>query len=79
MRLDFLTRSERDGTQLEVETNLSCNFPVAGAKTAAATATTARSKATEPTIQREALAKERRRQVADWWREIDVIEKVLKV
>jgi len=58
---------------------LGCNFPIVGTNTAAATATTARSKATEPTIQCEALAKERRRQVADWWREIDVIEKVLKV
>jgi len=64
---------------LEVEAYLRGDSAVAGAAatrsaTSATTATTAWTKASKPTSQSQALAKERRREITDWSREVDLVE-----
>ena len=65
---------------LEVKAYLRCHLAITGAAAAAGSATaTTTAKASEAAVQREALTKEWRRQVADGRRQVYVIEQVLEV
>ena len=61
---------------LEVEAYLRGDSAVAGAAAtrSATSATAAWTKASKPTSQSQALAKERRREITDWSREVDLVE-----
>jgi len=65
---------------LEINAHLGRDLSVAGPATATASAATAaRTEPAEAAIERQALTKEWRRQIADWIRKVYVIEQVLKV